>query len=107
MLTSDTINAYSVYPLIALLGYVIGSFSMAYFLARLRGVDLRESGSGNLGASNTLVLMGCQVDRVAWMQDNISRIASDVVRTSTNRIGEALPCRTIRAVVVLFARKEN
>ncbi|MGX8706973.1 MAG: glycerol-3-phosphate acyltransferase [bacterium] len=54
----DSINSLSVYPLIALIGYVIGSTNMAHFLARLRGVDIRAGGSGNPGASNALVLMG-------------------------------------------------
>lgn len=54
----DSINSFSVYPLIALIGYVIGSTNMAHLLARLRGVDIRAGGSGNPGASNALVLMG-------------------------------------------------
>ena len=54
----DAINQFSVYPLIALLGYVIGSSNMATYLAALRGVDLKGGGSGNPGASNALILMG-------------------------------------------------
>lgn len=42
----------------AALGYLFGCSNMAFYLARLRGVDIRGSGSGNLGASNAMVLMG-------------------------------------------------
>ena len=42
----------------AALGYLFGCSNMAFYLARLRGVDIRGSGSGNLGASNVMVLMG-------------------------------------------------
>lgn len=46
------------YILIILLGYLLGSSSMSYYLSKLKGVDLRAKGSKNLGASNTMILMG-------------------------------------------------
>lgn len=39
-------------------GYLLGSSNLAYYLAKLKKVDLRAGGSGNLGASNATVLMG-------------------------------------------------
>ena len=47
-----------VYFLVALLGYLLGSSNMAYWLSKLKKVDIRSMGSGNLGASNTAVLLG-------------------------------------------------
>lgn len=45
--------------LIPILGaYLLGSVSMAYFLTKRKNIDARESGTGNLGASNTRVLLG-------------------------------------------------
>lgn len=39
--------------------YVLGSLPTAYFLGRvLKGIDLREYGSGNVGASNAAVYLG-------------------------------------------------
>ena len=35
-----------------LVGYLLGSVSFAYLLARSRGISLRQVGSGNLGATN-------------------------------------------------------
>lgn len=44
--------------LCALLGYAIGSLNPAYFIGRLKGMDVRKEGSGNAGASNALILFG-------------------------------------------------
>ena len=41
-----------------LLGYGLGSLSPSYVIGRLRGYDVRTSGSGNAGASNTVILVG-------------------------------------------------
>lgn len=46
------------YIISVLLGYLLGSSSMTYYLGRLRNIDPREHGSGNLGASNAAVTMG-------------------------------------------------
>ena len=46
------------YLLTAAIGYLLGCSSMALYLSRIKGVDMRASGSGNLGASNAMVLMG-------------------------------------------------
>ena len=44
--------------LCALLGYLLGTINPAYILGRLRGMDIRQSGSKNAGASNALLLLG-------------------------------------------------
>ena len=41
-----------------LIGYVLGSSSMTYYLGRLKNIDVRNHGTGNLGASNAAVTMG-------------------------------------------------
>ena len=41
-----------------LIGYVLGSVPFSYLAGRLRGVDLRDHGSGNLGASNAYRVLG-------------------------------------------------
>jgi glycerol-3-phosphate acyltransferase PlsY len=49
--------------------YAFGSLSPAAAAARLRGVDLRESGSGNPGATNAARAMGVRVGVVVGALD--------------------------------------
>jgi glycerol-3-phosphate acyltransferase PlsY len=44
--------------LAGLVAYVIGSIPFALIAARMRGVDLRAHGSGNLGATNAIRVLG-------------------------------------------------
>src|SRR5919198_1467106 len=45
-----------------LLAYLVGSIPAAYIAGKaLRGIDLREHGSGNLGATNVIRVMGAKV----------------------------------------------
>jgi glycerol-3-phosphate acyltransferase PlsY len=41
-----------------LIAYVVGSVPTAYLAGRLRGIDLRKAGSGNLGATNVYRNLG-------------------------------------------------
>ena len=46
---------YILYPLI---GYLLGAISPAALIAKLKRKDLRENGTGNLGATNTMLVFG-------------------------------------------------
>ena len=46
------------YAIVILLSYILGSSNMAKYLAMAKKVDLTAGGSGNLGASNAVILMG-------------------------------------------------
>jgi glycerol-3-phosphate acyltransferase PlsY len=51
------------------LGYLAGSVPFAFLLARRRGVDLRRTGSGNVGAANVLRTSGVRNAVVALCLD--------------------------------------
>ncbi len=40
------------------ISYLVGALPIAYFVGRLRGVDLRSEGSGNLGGTNVYRVIG-------------------------------------------------
>lgn len=52
-----------------LLGYLLGCSSMSYYLAKFNHVDIRSSGSKNLGASNTMMLMGWKAGILVGVHD--------------------------------------
>ena len=41
-----------------LIGYLLGCSSMALYIGKLKNVDVRKNGTGNLGASKAMMLMG-------------------------------------------------
>jgi glycerol-3-phosphate acyltransferase PlsY len=52
------------------LSYVIGSIPAAYLAGKLtRGIDLREHGSGNLGATNVYRVLGGRIALVVLLAD--------------------------------------
>ncbi len=53
-------NAIS-YVVVAVLGYLLGGIPTAYIVGRLRGVDIRRRGSGNVGGTNALRVLGWKV----------------------------------------------
>ena len=40
------------------IGYLFGSFPAGYFAGRIAGIDVRSAGSGNIGATNVLRVLG-------------------------------------------------
>ena len=57
------------YVLCALIGYLLGSSNMALYVSRLKGVDLRQIGSKNLGTCNTLLGLGWKWAAVVFLHD--------------------------------------
>ena len=46
------------YVLCILIGYLIGAINPSYIIGKIRGIDIRQKGSKNAGASNALILFG-------------------------------------------------
>ena len=57
------------YILVILIGYLCGCSNMAYYLARAARTDLRGGGTGNLGASNTVLLLGWKAGVLTALHD--------------------------------------
>ena len=73
----------------ALLGYLLGSISPAALIAKIKKVNLRKSGTGNLGATNTTLVFGKKFG-IAVMAFDIfkSALAVIIARLIFSEVGE-------------------
>ena len=61
------------------LAYLVGSVPFAFLLSRRRGIDLRQVGSGNIGASNVLRTSGVRIAVLAMGLDAIKGAIAVVI----------------------------
>ena len=47
-----------IYVWCILIGYLIGCINPAYLISKIKKIDIRKKGSGNLGATNTSLIVG-------------------------------------------------
>lgn len=52
-----------------LIGYFVGAISCSYIVGRINGVDIRQHGSGNLGATNTMRALGKKAGILVMLLD--------------------------------------
>ena len=57
------------YLIVIALSYLIGTSSMTLYLSKLQKVNMRAGGSGNLGASNAVLLMGWKAGVLVAIHD--------------------------------------
>ena len=51
------------------LGYICGLFQTGYIVGRIKGIDIREHGSGNAGTTNILRTMGAKYAAIVLLGD--------------------------------------
>jgi glycerol-3-phosphate acyltransferase PlsY len=57
-------------PIVSLaIAYLVGSIPSAYLAGRSRGIDLRQHGSGNLGATNVVRVLGGKIGALVFVVD--------------------------------------
>ena len=54
-----------------IISYLAGSIPSAYLAGKFRGVDLRKHGSGNLGATNVVRVLGPRIGAVVFLADKL------------------------------------
>ena len=57
------------YVISMILGYLLGCSHMSFYISRLKKLDVRSSGSGNMGASNVTVLFGWRAGVLTAVHD--------------------------------------
>lgn len=61
-----------------LIGYIFGLFQTGYIYGRIKGIDIREHGSGNAGTTNALRTLGTKAGVVTFMGDCLKCILAVV-----------------------------
>lgn len=62
-----------------LIGYFLGSISVAYIVGKVRGIDIREHGSGNAGTTNTLRVLGRRAGAIVLAGDLLKCFVAMIV----------------------------
>ncbi len=57
------------YIIAIILGYLLGCLNLAYILGRIKKVKLKEVGSKNYGASNTVAMIGFKAGFLVFLHD--------------------------------------
>jgi len=57
-----------------LFGYLLGSVNPGYLFGRLKGIDIREEGSGNAGTSNVRIVLGFKYSVPTGIYDTLKGI---------------------------------
>ena len=52
-----------------IIGYIFGNFQTAYFYGKMKGIDIREHGSGNAGTTNALRVLGKKAGMIVFAGD--------------------------------------
>jgi glycerol-3-phosphate acyltransferase PlsY len=61
-----------VHPLAGVgIAYLAGSIPFAFLAGKAKGVDLREHGSGNLGATNAIRVLGKRIGALVYLGDTL------------------------------------
>ncbi|MCK5786279.1 MAG: glycerol-3-phosphate 1-O-acyltransferase PlsY [Candidatus Sabulitectum sp.] len=82
-----------------LLGFICGSVPFSWLLGKLKGIDLREHGSGNPGATNLLRTSGTAMGVAGLLLDAAKGAAPVLVVTSFSVTADWLPSAVVIAAV--------
>jgi glycerol-3-phosphate acyltransferase PlsY len=64
------------YILVAIAAYLLGSIPTGYLVARAKGIDIRAAGSGNIGATNAMRVLGKPVGIIVLLMDIVKGYAA-------------------------------
>ncbi|WP_028515990.1 glycerol-3-phosphate acyltransferase [Ruminococcus flavefaciens] len=65
--------------LCALIGYLFGNINPAFIISKLKGFDIRQRGSGNAGASNTVITVGKKAGLFVALFDIFKAVAASLL----------------------------
>lgn len=81
--------------------YLIGSIPTAYLFGRLRGIDIRQHGSGNIGATNAFRVLGKGTGSLVLFLDIVKGIIATVVLPGLLRIPEQVGVYVLSGLIAV------
>jgi len=68
------------YILIAAIGYTLGNISSSYLVGKFAGnIDVRQHGSGNLGATNVFRVLGFKAGIIVFLADALKGVLATLI----------------------------
>ena len=84
-----------------IVAYLIGSISPSILLAKSKGIDIRQEGSGNAGTTNALRVLGKQAAAITLVLDVLKGVAAVLLGTfAMSSFGEFAAAQTSYLCVV-------
>jgi glycerol-3-phosphate acyltransferase PlsY len=62
-------STYLIYTVIFLIAYLVGAIPWAFIIGKFNGIDIREHGSGNVGATNIRRTLGKKLGIICFLLD--------------------------------------
>jgi glycerol-3-phosphate acyltransferase PlsY len=84
--------------LLVIISYLLGSIPTAYLIGRLRGINIFEIGSGNMGAANIIRSLGLGWGLLVWFLDSLKGIVAILIAIEI--LGGARTTATVIAAIV-------
>lgn len=81
-----------------LLAFLLGSLPFGLFIAKMKGVDIRQHGSGNIGATNVLRVIGKREGIICLVLDALKGLVPTMIGISLIRFPGAENPMTISAL---------
>ena len=85
----------------AVCGYALGGFPTGYLVGKKKNIDIREHGSGNIGTTNSIRVMGLRAGAVTFIGDVIKCIAALLLATYLCR-NWGCPAKLIQLLTAFF-----
>ena len=93
-----------IYIVTALAAYLFGSIPTAYLVARAKGIDIRAAGSGNIGATNAMRVLGKPVGIFVMLADVLKGFSAVLIgNVIWDSIAPAMDSENVKIVAGIFA----